>query len=66
MAELESMQPRLSQWLPGQEIPEKHWMYKIAKQFWFNDFNAYRQLPANSRPKASGSLPATSSPKAAA
>ena len=66
MAELESMQPRLSQWLPGREIPEKHWMYKIAKQFWFNDFNAYRQLPANSRPKASGSLPATSSPKAAA
>ena len=41
------MHPRLSQWLPGREIPEKHWMYKIAKQFWFNDFSAYRQLPAN-------------------
>jgi hypothetical protein len=60
------MQPRLSQWLPGQEIPEKHWMYKIAKQFWFNDFNAYSQLPANSRPKASGPSSAPKSPKAAA
>ena len=41
MAELEAMTPRFSQWLPGQEVPEKHWMYKLAKRYWFNDFNAY-------------------------
>lgn len=41
MAELEAMTPRFSQWLPGKEVPEKHWMYKLAKRFWFNDFNAY-------------------------
>jgi MoaA/NifB/PqqE/SkfB family radical SAM enzyme len=44
MAELEAMQPRFSQWLPGQEIPEKHWMYRLAKKYWFNDFNAYRDV----------------------
>jgi MoaA/NifB/PqqE/SkfB family radical SAM enzyme len=43
MAELEAMTPRFSQWLPGEEIPEKHWMYKLAKKYWFNDFNAYAQ-----------------------
>jgi hypothetical protein len=41
MAELEAMTPRFSQWLPGQEVPEKHWMYRFAKKYWFNDFNAY-------------------------
>ncbi|MBM3838001.1 MAG: radical SAM protein [Verrucomicrobia bacterium] len=41
MAELEAMTPRFSQWLPGEEVPEKHWMYKLAKRFWFNDFDAY-------------------------
>src|ERR1051325_8197817 len=28
LAELEAMTPRFSQWLPGQEVPEKHWMYR--------------------------------------
>jgi len=41
MAELEAMTPRFSQWLPGEEVPEKHWMYRLAKKYWFNDFNAY-------------------------
>ena len=41
LAELEAMTPRFSQWLPGEEVPEKHWMYKLAKKYWFNDFNAY-------------------------
>ncbi len=41
MAELEAMTPRFSQWLPGEEIPEKHWMYRWAKKWWFNDFGAY-------------------------
>ncbi|MEO8350481.1 MAG: hypothetical protein ABI680_02050, partial [Chthoniobacteraceae bacterium] len=41
MSELEAMEPRFSQWLPGEEIPEQHWMYRWAKKYWFNDFNAY-------------------------
>lgn len=41
MAELEAMTPRFSQWLPGEEVPEKHWMYRWAKKWWFNDFGAY-------------------------
>jgi len=42
MAELETMRPRFSQWLPGEEVPEKHWMYRLAKKYWFSDFGAYR------------------------
>ena len=47
MAELEAMTPRFSQWLPGEEIPEKHWMYRLAKKYWFSDFGAYRQADHN-------------------
>jgi hypothetical protein len=53
MAELEAMQPRFSQYLPGQEIPEKHWMYRLAKRFWFNDFGAYRKAGHVAPAKAS-------------
>ncbi len=42
MVELETMRPRFSQWLPGEEVPEKHWMYRLAKKYWFSDFGAYR------------------------
>jgi MoaA/NifB/PqqE/SkfB family radical SAM enzyme len=42
MAELNSMIPRTSQHLPGHEIPEKHWMYRLAKKYFFNDFGAYK------------------------
>ncbi len=45
MAELDAMTPRFSQWLPGEEIPEKHWMYRLAKKHWFGDFGAYRTEP---------------------
>lgn len=41
MKELEAMQPRVSQWLPGREIPEQHWMYRFVKRQWFHDFGAY-------------------------
>jgi len=44
MAELEAMQPRFSQYLPGEEVPEQHWMYRLAKKYWFNDFAAYKRL----------------------
>lgn len=53
MAELDAMTPRFSQWLPGEEIPEKHWMYRLAKKYWFYDFNAYKNVahdaPARAR-----------------
>jgi hypothetical protein len=42
LQELDQMTPRLSQNLPGSEIPEKHWMYRIAKKYWFYDFGAYQ------------------------
>ena len=54
VGELEEMAQRYSQWLPGEEIPEKHWMYRWAKRFWFNDFGAYKRL------EASGGVPAAS------
>ncbi len=44
MAELESMTPRPSQWVKEESIPEKHWMYKIAKRFFYNDFGVYHSL----------------------
>ncbi len=44
MAELDAMEARSSQWLPGQEVPEEHWMYRWAKRWWFNDFGAYDKL----------------------
>lgn len=45
MAELEAMTPRGSQWLPdGEEIPEKHWAYRLAKRVWFNDFGVYEPM----------------------
>jgi MoaA/NifB/PqqE/SkfB family radical SAM enzyme len=52
LAELDAMTPRFSQWLPGEEIPEKHWMYRLSKKFWFNDFNAYRKVHPQAENKA--------------
>ena len=54
LAELEAMEPRFSQWLPGAEIPEQHWMYRWAKKYWFNDFGAYARTghDAESRARA--------------
>ena len=52
MAELEAMTPRFSQWLPGEEIPEKHWMYRLSKKYWFSDFGAYRNVAHDAESKA--------------
>lgn len=62
MAELEAMQPRFSQHLPGHEVPEEHWMYRWAKKYWFNDFGAYEEKRAPveggfSRPETKKSRP---------
>jgi MoaA/NifB/PqqE/SkfB family radical SAM enzyme len=42
LEELEALQVRTSQYNPGNEVPEKNWMYRLAKRFWFNDFGVYR------------------------
>ncbi|MEM0898294.1 MAG: radical SAM protein [Verrucomicrobiota bacterium] len=44
MAELQAMTPRVSQYLPGREVKEKHWMYRLAKRLLFHDFGAYENL----------------------
>ncbi len=62
MAELDSMTPRFSQWLPGEEIPEKHWMYRLAKKYWFYDFNAYRGVAHDAAGKASALSQALATP----
>jgi MoaA/NifB/PqqE/SkfB family radical SAM enzyme len=52
MTELEAMTPRFSQWLPGEEVPEKHWMYRLSKKYWFYDFGAYRKVAHDAEAKA--------------
>ncbi|MCB1063146.1 MAG: radical SAM protein, partial [Verrucomicrobiae bacterium] len=60
MAEIESMTPRNSQWLPnGDEIPEKHPVYRWAKRIWFNDFGVYQELDASAVPRAEAAKPAS-------
>ena len=39
--ELAAMQPRPSQYSPGEEIPERSLAYRIAKKLCFSDFGAY-------------------------
>ena len=41
IAELDRLIPRGSQHVPGQEIPEEHWLYRFAKKHWFFGFGAY-------------------------
>jgi MoaA/NifB/PqqE/SkfB family radical SAM enzyme len=55
-AELRAMQLRTSQYNPGQEIPEKSWMYRLAKWFWFNDFGVYSGLASRERQRPEGVL----------
>jgi hypothetical protein len=35
------MEVRTSQYLPGAEIPEKSWAYRLVKKFLYNDFGVY-------------------------
>lgn len=41
LAEMEALTPRGSQHTPGEEIPEKHWLYRFAKKHYFFGFGAY-------------------------
>lgn len=52
LAEVSSMTPRTSQWREEEEIPEQHWMYKLAKRFFYHDFGVYRQLGQGEHPPA--------------
>ena len=42
LEELAALEVRTSQYGPGSEVPEKSWLYRLAKRFWFNDFGVYR------------------------
>jgi MoaA/NifB/PqqE/SkfB family radical SAM enzyme len=44
MAEIDSMTPRTSQWVKQEQVPEQHWMYWLAKRFFYQDFGAYKDL----------------------
>ncbi|RBP47346.1 MoaA/NifB/PqqE/SkfB family radical SAM enzyme [Roseimicrobium gellanilyticum] len=46
IAELDRMSPRPSQWVKEENIPEKHWMYWVAKRFFYTDFGVYKDLKA--------------------
>jgi len=41
LREMEALTPRGSQHTPGEEIPEKHWLYRFAKKHFFFGFGAY-------------------------
>jgi MoaA/NifB/PqqE/SkfB family radical SAM enzyme len=41
LAEIEALQPRHSQYNPGNQVPEDHWAYRFAKKHWFFGFGAY-------------------------
>ncbi len=41
MQELAAMRSCCSHHLPGEEIPERHWLYRLAKRYWFFGFGAY-------------------------
>ena len=41
MPEMVALTPRNSQHNPGNEVPEKNWMYRFAKKHWFFGFGAY-------------------------
>ncbi|MEZ6044405.1 MAG: hypothetical protein R3C11_02245 [Planctomycetaceae bacterium] len=41
LAELSAMEVRTSQYNPAHQIPEKNWIYRFAKRYWYNDFGVY-------------------------
>ncbi len=41
LSELAAIHPHPSQYIPGDEIPERSWVYRLAKRLVFNDFGAY-------------------------
>jgi hypothetical protein len=41
LQEIAAIQPRRSQHVPGNEIPERSWAYKLAKWYAFHDYGMY-------------------------
>ncbi len=41
LAELDVLEPRGSQHVPGEAIPEENWAYRLAKKYWYFGFGAY-------------------------
>jgi len=39
--EIRTMRARASQFNPGNEVPEKNWIYRLFKRTWFNDYGTY-------------------------
>ena len=68
LAELQALQPRTSQYHPGEEIPEKSWVYRFVKRRWFNDFGVYdgynRHHAQNSAPALLAGTPSAPAPAA--
>ena len=57
VAELQALQPRASQYSPGDEIPERNWVYWLLKKYCFNDFGTYGRHFKSERwqaPRAAG------------
>ncbi len=44
LVELDAMQPRPSQFAPGNEVPERSFVYRMVKKHFFNDFGAYQDF----------------------
>jgi hypothetical protein len=42
LEELSRLSVRTSQYSPGNEVPERNLLYRLAKRFWFSDFGVYR------------------------
>jgi hypothetical protein len=42
LEELAVMTPRTSQYNPETAVPERNWLYRLAKRYWFSDFGVYR------------------------
>jgi MoaA/NifB/PqqE/SkfB family radical SAM enzyme len=42
LEELGRLTVRTSQYNPGHEVPERNWLYRLAKRWWFSDFGVYR------------------------
>jgi len=41
LQEIAAIQPRRSQYVPGAEIPERSWAYRLAKWYAFHDYGIY-------------------------
>jgi MoaA/NifB/PqqE/SkfB family radical SAM enzyme len=64
LAELAALETHTSQYSPGNEVPEKNLLYRIAKRFLFNDFGVYAGHD-HSRTAAPGVLAARALEKSA-